>query len=204
MQPKAESGNAVTRTTTPGNGHGLLSPALRPAGGTWFFTVTLRDRRSNLLLRRIDLLRTAWAHTARERPFRTEAVVILPDHLHAIWTLPPGDTDYPGRWRALESRYVRTLTGTGEALRRNHRGEACTWQRRYWEHTLRDDADFATHVDYIHFNPVRHGLVERPSDWSYSSIHRFFARGDLPADWGGPPEEIAPPDTGEPSGRAAG
>lgn len=167
-------------------------------GGSWFFTVALRNRRSDLLVRRIDLLRDAFRQVLRDRPLCTEAVVVLPDHVHALWTLPPGDADYPGRWRALKSAFVRALAAEGLELERDHRGEAAVWQRRYWEHTIRDADDLQRHVDYIHYNPVRHGLVERASDWPYSSIHRYIETGSVGIDWAGPPAATTIPETGEP------
>lgn len=112
-------------------------------------------------------------------------MVVLPDHLHTIWTLPPDDADYSGRWRAIKSRFSRTLAHDDVRLNRNRRGEFDFWQRRFWEHLLRDDDDFARHVDYIHYNPVKHGLVTSPSAWPLSSIHAFVRAGILPADWGG-------------------
>ena len=138
----------------------------RLPGGGYFFTVTLRDRRSDFLLRYIDVLREAIRSVKVERPFTIEAIVVLPDHLHAIWRLPQGDDDYPARWRAIKARFVAGLRRQGIALQRNSRGEASIWQSRYWEHTLRDEADFNAHCDYIHINPVKHGLANRAADFS--------------------------------------
>ncbi len=153
------------------------------AGGSFFFTVTLRDRRAALLVEHIELLRAAFAATKAKRPFQIEAMVVLPDHLHAIWVLPEGDVDYSGRWRAIKSGFVRGLARTGVPVARNAKGEADIWQRRYWEHTLRDEADFTAHCDYIHYNSVKHGLVSHPAEWPHSSIHRFIERGIYPPDW---------------------
>ncbi len=156
----------------------------RIVGGTYFFTVTLRDRRSTLLVERIDCLREAFRHVRRHRPFVVDAVVVLPDHLHVIWTLPPGDADYAGRWRALKGRFSRQLARQGIDLGKDGRGEYVLWQRRYWEHTIRNAADLARHMDYIHYNPVKHGHVTKVMDWPYSSFHRFVKAGVYPADWG--------------------
>ena len=123
----------------------------RVSGGTFFFTLTLRQRRDTTLVDHVDLLREAYSEVKRARPFRTDAVVVLPDHLHAIWTLPEGDVDYSGRWRAIKAGFVRALACSGLALERNTKGEARVWQRRFWEHTLRNEADFAAHCDYIHY-----------------------------------------------------
>ncbi len=152
-------------------------------GGTFFFTVALRDRRARTLVEHIELLRAAYAAVQKQRPFRTDAVVILPDHLHAIWTLPDGDGDYSARWRAIKSHFVRALSRTGVAPGRNAKGEALVWQRRFWEHTLRDEADYAAHCDYIHYNPVKHGHATQPTDWPHSTIHRFIEQGIYPQDW---------------------
>ncbi|GAB6041876.1 REP-associated tyrosine transposase [Endothiovibrio diazotrophicus] len=158
-------------------------------GGSFFFTVTLRDRRSNLLVRHVDELREAVRAVKRTRPFEIVAMVVLPDHIHALWVLPEGDSDYPGRWRAIKSRFTRALVQRGLGLMRDKRGEYRFWQRRYWEHTIRDDEDLTRHVDYIHYNPVKHGHVGRVRDWPHSSFHRFVADGRLPPEWG----EIGPP-----------
>jgi putative transposase len=157
----------------------------RVAGGTYFFTVTLRNRSSDLLVRRIADLRDAFRVVRNQRPFTLDAIVVLPDHLHALWTLPEGDTDYSGRWRAIKSRFTRNLLQAGIELVRDPRGESRLWRRRFWEHTIRDDRDYQRHVDYIHWNPVKHGFVLNPTDWRYSSIHRFIRQGLLPAHWSG-------------------
>ncbi|HEX5127253.1 MAG TPA: transposase [Rhodocyclaceae bacterium] len=153
-------------------------------GGTFFFTVTLRDRRSDLLVRHVDLLRDAVAAAKAKRAFTIDAMVVMPDHVHAIWTLPEDDHDYSGRWRLIKSAFVRGLAKSGVPIARNARGEADVWQRRFWEHTIRDDADFERHADYIHFNPVKHGYVSSPADWPHSSIHRYVEQGLLSRDWG--------------------
>ncbi len=157
----------------------------RVPGGTFFFTVTLADRRSQLLAERVELLRTAFRVTRQERPFETVAMVVLPDHLHAIWTLPAGDDDYPARWRTIKARFTRTVEGSGVALHRNTKGECNLWQRRYWEHAIRDEIDLQRHVDYIHFNPVKHGYVAAVRDWPHSSFHRYVRVGMLPLGWAG-------------------
>lgn len=156
----------------------------RVAGGTFFFTVTLRDRSSDMLVRHIDLLRGAFRTVRAELPFAIDAIVILPDHMHAIWTLPEGDADYSGRWRAIKSRFTRELRASGTALTSDDRGEYQLWQRRFWEHTIRDDRDYEHHVNYIHWNPVKHGWSQRVIDWPYSSFHRYLRLGLLSRDWG--------------------
>ena len=153
-------------------------------GGSYFFTVNLADRRSRLLTDHIDLLRTAFRYARVRHAFMIDAIVILPDHLHAIWSLPEGDADFATRWRHVKSIFSRALPAreriSGSRLRKGERG---IWQRRYWEHTLRDERDFSRHVDYIHFNPVKHQLVTRVEDWPYSSFHRMVRLGVYAKDW---------------------
>jgi len=157
----------------------------RIPGGTYFFTVTLRDRKSSLLIQHIELLREAVRKTKHERPFAINAWVVLPEHLHAIWTLPSGDADYSARWRSIKGYFSHELAKSLESHQRNAKGEYDFWQRRFWEHTIRDPNDFSRHVDYLHFNPVKHGLVKTVRDWPYSSFHRFVVKNVYPADWGG-------------------
>ena len=166
-------------------------------GGTYFFTVTLRVRNSRQLVESIDLLRLAFRKTLEAKPFQIDAMVVLPEHLHSIWTLPPNDSDYPGRWKAIKSVFTRELEKIGGSVDKRKDGSALIWQRRYWEHLLRDDDDFARHIDYIHYNPVKHGYTTRPADWPYSSFHRFVKQGLLSPDWAG--ENIEDMNLGEPN-----
>jgi putative transposase len=154
-------------------------------GGTYFFTVTLADRRSRALVEHIGALRAAFRTARRERPFTIDAIVILPEHLHTVMTLPPDDADFSGRWRRIKGLFTRALAAAGATFPDDRRGEYALWQRRFWEHTIRDDGDFARHVDYIHINPLKHGLVTRVMDWPYSSFHRYVRQGLLPHDWAG-------------------
>jgi putative transposase len=158
----------------------------RIPGGTFFFTVNLLERKSSLLLTHIESLREAVRVVRERRPFHIDAWVVLPDHMHAIWTLPTGDTDYSGRWREIKKAFAKMLPKT-EALSsvRARKGERGIWQRRFWEHTIRDDRDYAAHMDYVHINPVKHGLVTRARDWPHSTFHRFVAQGIYPLDWAG-------------------
>lgn len=155
------------------------------SGGTFFFTLTLADRLSDLLTREIDRLRRIYAEVQARRSFETVAVCILPDHLHAIWSLPPGDADFAMRWNLIKGGFSRGLPAAARSFSKVAKREKGIWQRRYWEHAIRDEADLARHIDYIHFNPVKHGLVSRVRDWPHSSFHQYVKRGDLPADWGG-------------------
>jgi putative transposase len=171
------------------------------AGGTFFFTVALHDRQACTLVQHVDLLRAAYADVKAKHPFRTDAMVVMPDHLHAIWRLPAGDDDFSGRWRAIKAGFVRALAAKGISTERNGKGEAGVWQRRFWEHTVRNEADFAAHCDYIHYNPVKHGHAIQPADWPYSTVHRFIAEGIYPPDWARTkiPEEMPEPSQiGEP------
>ncbi|MEN6483946.1 MAG: transposase, partial [Syntrophobacteraceae bacterium] len=134
----------------------------------------------------VDSLRWAMREVMERHPFSIDAIVILPDHLHALWTLPAGDCDYPTRCALIKAGFSRRIP-RGERCNpsRVSRGERGIWQRRYWEHLIRDEQDFGRHVDYIHFNPVKHGYAGRASDWPYSSIHRCIAAGAMDPDWGG-------------------
>ncbi|MEI6209946.1 MAG: transposase [Desulfuromonadales bacterium] len=125
-------------------------------GGTYFFTLTLADRRKSILVDHVDLLRSAIRLVRDRHPFTIEAIVIMPEHLHTIWTLPEGDKDYPTRWALIKAGFSRALIKDEKVSEsRLAKGERGIWQRRYWEHLIRDDDDFARHVDYIHFNPVK-------------------------------------------------
>ncbi|KAB7622781.1 REP-associated tyrosine transposase [Alkalilimnicola sp. S0819] len=152
----------------------------RVPGGTYFFTLTLQDRRSDLLIREVALLRELISQVRQARPFHILAAVVMPEHLHMVWRLPVGDADYPERWRAIKAGFSRRLKLPGSP-----------WQRRCWEHCIRNAHDLARHVDYIHYNPVKHGLVARAVDWRYSSMHRYIARGEMSADWGCAPVVMA-------------
>lgn len=155
-------------------------------GGSFFFTVNLANRQTTLLTERIHLLREAFRYTQVHRPFTLEAIVVLPEHLHAIWTLPSGDTDYATGWRLIKTVFSRGVEpNERRSKRRLKKGKRGIWQRRYWEHTLRDDSDFERHCDYIHFNPVKHGYVPAVSDWPYSSFQRFVRLGVYTLEWGG-------------------
>ena len=155
------------------------------AGGTWFFTVNLLDRTSDLLIRHVDILREVTREVRLAHPFEIVAIAVLPEHLHAIWQLPEGGADYPLRWSLIKAGFSRRIE-TGELISASRAGkrERGIWQRRYWEHQSRDDADLAAHVDYIHYNAVKHAHASRTVDWPFSSIHRCIERGWVGADWG--------------------
>jgi putative transposase len=156
----------------------------RVPGGTYFFTVNLLDRSSSLLVNHIDALRTAVLKARRRSPFHIDAWVILPDHMHCLWTLPTRDSDFPGRWWTIKWFFSRSLPPLERRLgRRASKGERGIWQRRYWEHTIRDDTDYALHMDYTHFNPVKHGLVQHPADWPFSTFRHCVANGVYPMSW---------------------
>jgi putative transposase len=117
------------------------------------------------------------------------AIVLLPDHLHTIWTLPPGDVDYSGRWNWIKHEFTRLwLEGIGTESKisesRRREGRRGVWQPRFWEHTIESDEDFERHFDYLHYNPVKHGLAASPGDWKWSSFHRWVRLGVYPRDWG--------------------
>jgi len=156
------------------------------AGASYFFTVNLADRSQSLLTEHIASLRGAFEHTRQHHPFIADAIVILPEHIHSIWTLPENDNDFALRWRLIKTAFSRSVPhDESRSQSRISKGERGIWQRRYWEHLIRDEADFARHVDYIHINPVKHGLVLRVADWPHSSFHRYVRAGVLPTEWAG-------------------
>ncbi len=166
-----------------------MSRYRRACGSTFFFTV-VSYRRQNFLCHDAlrSALRQAILSVRMTRPFSIDAWVLLPDHLHCIWTLPPGDVDFSQRWKVIkrlvsaacreEYRRADLITPS----KRRH-AESTIWQRRFWEHCIVDDADFARHADYIHYNPVKHGLVQSAADWPYSTFHQFVQRGVYGPDW---------------------
>jgi putative transposase len=158
----------------------------RVPGGTYFFTANLLERSSALLVTHIDALREAVRTVRARHPFHIDAWVVLPDHMHAVWTLPADDTDYSGRWKAIKIAFAKALPKSEYVSPvRAARGERGIWQRRYWEHTIRDEKDYAAHVDYVHINPMKHGLVACVRDWPHSTFHRRVAQGVYPPDWAG-------------------
>ena len=155
-------------------------------GATYFFTVHLADRRSRMLVEHVDALRAAHAATLLDHPVRIDAMVVLPDHLHAVWRLPEDDADFPTRWRKLKARFSRAVGGTyPRSASKIRKGELGLWQRRYWEHRIRDAQDWRRHVAYCWSDPVRHGLARWARDWPHSSFHREVRRGLVPEDWAG-------------------
>ncbi|HOZ48691.1 MAG TPA: transposase [Candidatus Hydrogenedentes bacterium] len=161
--------------------------------GTFFFTVVTHERRPFLTepLAR-ECLRWAWRETRTRHPFELVAVCLLPDHLHTLWTLPEGDSDYSARWRFLKARSSWKYRRAGgveseRSMSRHGRGERGFWQRRSWEHTIRDDDDFTWHFDYIHYNPVKHGYVQWPHQWEWSTFHRYVRMGWYDVGWGDSP-----------------
>lgn len=167
-----------------------MSRYIRPRvpGASVFFTVTLADRRSRLLVDHVEALREAVRQTMIVRTFRIDAWVVLPDHLHAVWTLPESDADYSVRWKDIKTSFTKSVGLTGRrSASKVAKGEAGIWQRRFWEHHIRDERDFVTHLRYCWWNPVKHGLVERAVDWPWSSIHRDIRRGQVDPEWAGVP-----------------
>lgn len=151
-----------------------MSKYIRPKlpGATVFFTVTLAARGSDMLVREVETLRHAVRVTQLERPFGIDAWVVLPDHMHCVWTLPEGDRDFSTRWSVIKARFSRAMPATARRPSHEERREHGIWQRRFWEHHIRDEDDLRAHVRYCWTNPVKHGLVERPEQWPYSSYHR--------------------------------
>ena len=168
----------------------------RLKGGTYFFTVVTHKRvkifnRSD----NVELLRQAFRKVIKRHPFKIDAFVLLPDHLHCIWTLPQGDADFSTRWRLIKSYFSRHIglvgwveernpTKTTTSTSRLRKNEKSIWQRRFWEHLIRNHEDLRRHVEYIHYNPVKHGLTKSPGDWDYSSFHRYVDKGMYNIKWG--------------------
>jgi putative transposase len=170
----------------------------RVPGGTFFFTVNLANRRSDLLVREIETLRASIRAVREATPFHVDAWVVLPEHMHCIWTLPDGDTNYSGRWREIKKRFTKAVSNVEvsrpEDLARQGRG---VWQKRFWEHTVRDERDYAAHMDYVHFNPVKHGLVTNPAAWPYSTFQKCVALGLYDEAWGSEIQRDIPSGMGE-------
>jgi len=158
-------------------------------GGTFFFTVVTYRRQpilTSLQARTIPHL--AWDKVNQRFPFVTNAICLLPDHIHCIWTLPEGDTNYAIRWGEIKKQFTKAYhrqIGHGEQpnLSRLTRGESTIWQRRFWEHTIRDQDDYHRHLDYIHYNPIKHGYVTKAVDWEWSSFNRYVEKGIYDKDW---------------------
>jgi putative transposase len=159
------------------------------SGGTYFFTIVTYNRRKifcDELAR--SLLHQAIADVIAARPFEMQGIVLLPDHFHCIWKMPDDDDDFSVRWRMIKRRFTKSwLAGVGcdvpVSVSRTKRGERSVWQRRFWEHLISDQQDFARHMDYIHYNPVKHGHVKCPHQWEYSSFHRLAREGIYRTDW---------------------
>ena len=157
-------------------------------GGSFFFTLVAEKRRPIFAsTEAVDVLRSAFRSVRASRPFVLDAMVVLPDHLHCIWTLPPDDADFAIRWRLIKTWFtkhcdpaLRSMLNASQAKRR----EQTLWQHRYWEHMLRDERDFERHVEYVHYNPVKHGYATSPLEWQHSSFRRYVEAGIYEADWG--------------------
>lgn len=156
----------------------------RIEGGRYFFTVNLLERDKSLLVDHIGLLRESVRVCKEKYPFHIDGWVVLPEHMHTIWTLPEGDDDFSGRWKMIKTYFSKRLPKDERRSKvRIERGERGIWQRRFWEHAIRDERDYENHMDYLHFNPVKHGWVKRVIDWPYSSFHHHVKDGLYPADW---------------------
>src|ERR1700759_1637492 len=173
---------------------GVDMPDYRRAGvkgGLFFFTVALADRSSDLLTEEIGRFREIYRAVQQRRPFETVAICVLPDHIHTLWKLPEDDPDFSTRWNLIKSGFSRGIDDRPRSPSKILKREKGLWQRRFWEHAVRGDSDFELPIDYIHFNPVKHGKVTRVLDWPHSSFHRFVERRLLPSAWGGDLKEIA-------------
>jgi putative transposase len=168
---------------------------IKVKGGSYFFTVVTVGRRPCLIDEQVrTALRQGIQEVRQSLPFSIDAWILLPDHLHAIWTLPEKDDNFGSRWAVIKrtvSRRCGYLVGNDGPINESpaKRGESGIWQRRFWDHLIRDDLDFQRHLDYLHWNPVKHGYVKRVIDWPYSTFHRFVNQGLYPTDWGGVMED---------------
>jgi putative transposase len=165
--------------------------------GRFFFTVNCLHRgRNGILIDNINHLRASFRKVKQDHPFTIEAIVVLPDHLHCIWTMPEGDADFSKRWTLIKANFSRSVPA-GETVpvskSRQRRGERAIWQRRFWEHQIRNDHDYKNHIDYIHFNPVKHGYCKRAGDWPFSSFCKFVRDGVYPPDWSDDPLHVKLP-----------
>ena len=149
-------------------------------GGVYFFTVVTLNRVPIFTdENRVEVLRQAFHKVMAARPFQIDAMVILPEHLHCIWRMPEGDADYSSRWREIKKAVSHRIS-----IATNERNERMVWQRRFWEHVIRDEEDWRKHVDYIHYNPVKHGLANRPGEWAWSSFGNAVSKGWYEESWG--------------------
>lgn len=169
-------------------------------GGTFFFTVVTYSRQPLFDDQGVGLLRQSVREVKRRHPFHMDAVVVLPDHVHAIWTLPQHDGDFSTRWMLIKSAFSRSSAKLADVpasgASRSRKRERAVWQRRFWEHQIRDEQDYASHMDYIHYNPVKHGLVNAPRDWAYSSFRRHVRLGLYSVDWGAGVPPLIPDSVG--------
>jgi putative transposase len=151
----------------------------------------LQRNGNDLLTRHIKLLRNSVGLVKQSHPFSIHGWVVLPDHLHCVIELPENDTDYSTRWRLIKMGFSKALPNLERRSPvRQHRGERGIWQRRFWEHLIRDDTDYMAHMDYIHINPVKHGLVDSVAAWPHSTFHRWVKQGVYEPDWAGGRESV--------------
>lgn len=157
------------------------------SGASYFFTVVTHQRRPIFASRsNVERLRDAFQFVRSKRPFTVEAIVVLPDHVHCIWTMSQ-DPDFSLRWQMIKTYFSRFSMPEPDSRTRKR-----VWQPRFWEHQIRDHEDYRRHLHYIHFNPVKHGYVPKPADWPYSSFGKFVRLGWYEQDWGtAQPELIA-------------
>jgi putative transposase len=170
-------------------------------GGTYFFTLVTEKRQKILCLpKNVSLLKDAFRYVMQRHPFIIDTFVLLPDHLHCIWTLPEGDNNFSTLWRLIKSYFSRrceTILPEYISVSRRNKKERAIWERRFWEHLIKDELDFQNHVEYIHYNPVKHGLVTAPKDWQHSSFHRAVRQGTYGLMWGAGEELIFDSDIGK-------
>ena len=164
----------------------------KEAGVCYFFTLVTYQRQPLLVEKNINRLRLAFKREMQKRPFTIDAIVILPDHLHTLWVLPENDNDFSTRWSNIKRFFSIGCEQSSSKISnsRQKKREKYIWQRRFWEHTIRDQQDWQKHMDYIHYNPVKHGYVNSPADWQYSSFRKCVDKGWYPEGWGATEPEI--------------
>ena len=153
-------------------------------GGTFFFTVALHNRKTSLLTDYLSLLKLAFQQVKNTHPFKTKAYVVLPEHMHLLWELPEDDFDFSIRLKKIKALFTKFLVSSGLRISKTKHDEYRLGQRRFWEHTIRNAEDYENHVNYIHYNPIKHGLVDNLTNWPHSSFHYYVEKGMLDKNWG--------------------
>lgn len=206
MHPRAYHLRSKSFRVSKSNEYPQAMPNYRRAyvpGGTYFFTVVTADRKHLFgNAGAASLLGDVIWQCMSRHPFEMIAIVLLPDHLHALWSLPPGDNKFSMRWAWIKREFTREWLAAecaehADSATKHGQRRRSVWQRQFWEHSIRDESDLEAHFNYIHYNPVKHGYVERPRDWPWSSFHNWVKRGHYPIDWASEADQDLPGNAGE-------